>query len=121
MKTLLDLKHINNNQYEDYLSIWKIWKKAMPFNIDLFVYLKPNIDVCMDRLINRNRNSESSVQISYQEKLENNHNEFLDKTEITLNKNYIVPCLVLNTNQDFKNDTHVQKSLGDKINMFLFY
>lgn len=109
MKTLLESNTIDETEYRDYKELWKMWEELMPFVPDLFVYLRPDVKVAMERLHKRNREGET-VSIKYQKALQDKHDEFLGKDMVKISDSRYAPCLHLYTNADF-----VKDHLGSKV------
>lgn len=93
-----DLEMSNYKDWSD------MWGKVMPYTPDLFVYLKPDIDVCMARCNARKREGESAVTLEYQIKLEAKHDTFFSQSHVKLSDCTAVKCVVLQTNEDFRTD-----------------
>jgi len=115
MKMLFESGTIDQTEYEDYCSLWEMWKNLMPFQPDMFIYLKPSLTVCMDRLRNRNRDGEAGVSEDYQKKLEEKHDEFLGANYVSMGNFRCVPRILLNTDANFKDDKGAREALIDKI------
>jgi len=97
-KTLFDTGMMDKTEFEDYHSLWKMWSKLMPIKPDLFIYLRPPIDVCMQRIKKRNRKGEENIELDYQEKLLKYHDEtFMDKIEFG---SKIVKCIRVENNDE---------------------
>jgi len=114
MKTLRESQTIDETEYEDYLDLWTMWEEVMPFRPDLFVYLKPDVDVAMKRLQERNRDGESTVSKDYQVALEEKHDEFLGGDYVAISDSHYVPCFHLSTNSNFRDDDVVKKEIASK-------
>ncbi len=71
------------------------------------VYLKPDVKVCYNRVIMRNRDGEAgNLKIEYEQKLEKAHNEYFGK------------CLIINgdlANGDFIKNEQIQNKIVGKI------
>lgn len=74
-----DLKRIEEPcEYEAYKDLWNMWVNLYPIKPSLVVYLDVPVDVCMDRVKERNRDSEvSGISREYQEHLIRLHEKFL--------------------------------------------
>lgn len=114
-KMLYESGTIDKTEYEDYLNLWKMWEEVMPFKPDLFIYLKPDLDVCMERLKERNRSEETGVSLEYQRKLEEKHQEFLGDEFVAIGDCHYVPRLLLNTNSNFRDDPKIQEQISSMI------
>lgn len=87
----------------------------MPFKPDLFVYLKPDLDVCMRRLRERHRNEELRVTDEYQKKLQDKHDEFLGNEFVAISDCHYVPRLLLETNSNFRDDPEIKQRLSEQL------
>lgn len=71
----------NPNPVEDimYKSWCNTWEKLLPFDLTSVtaLYIHADLDICMTRMIQRNRNGEGGVSRDYQMKLRVAHEEFL--------------------------------------------
>lgn len=108
LQMLYDSGMIDDSEKRDYENLWKMWKQTMPFNPDMFVYLRPNIQVAMERLNKRARSGEDKVSLEYQKKLQKKHDDFFTNPIIDGNA---VRCFRLNIDEDFKNDKIIQDTI----------
>ncbi len=119
MIMLLESKTIDITEYEDYIDLWTMWSETMPFQPDLFVYLKPDIQTCMNRLRERNRDGEADVSEVYQQQLQKKHDEFLGNEFVAISDCHYVPRLLLPTNSNFRDDQKVQEDLSHQLETVL--
>lgn len=112
MESLHESGTIDDSEYEDYMDLWTMWEEVMPFRPDLFVYLKPDVDVAMDRLRERNRDGEAGVSKEYQIALEQKHDAFLGGKFVVISDSHYIPCFHLSTNSDFRDDDSVKKEIA---------
>lgn len=75
MQTLLNDGLVDATEWEDYFDLWEMWRQLMPVEPDLFVYLCPDLDICMERLHRRGREGET-VSREYQATLLEEHDKF---------------------------------------------
>ena len=116
MNILYESQTIDESEYRDYMDLWKMWEKVMPFPPDLFIYLRPDIEVVMYRLRKRNRDGEDSVSIDYQLSLQVQHDNFLGKEFVKGDENLReVPCHHITTNCDFRTDKNIQFKISSEI------
>ena len=115
MKTLHDLGTIDDMEMEHYKEWWNLWEEVMPFQPDMFIYLKPDLDVCMKRVKERARDGEEGVKKEYQSLLEKKHDEFFEGDAVEVSKGHYVPVLPLATNSNFRDDIRVKKMIADLI------
>lgn len=109
MKMLREGGYVDDLEMTDYNEWWSLWYKVMPYEPDLFVYLKPDLEVCMDRLKERGRNGEKGVSVEYQMKLQEKHDEYLGKNMVEISKGHFVPCVTIKTNANYRD------FLGEKV------
>ncbi len=124
MKMLRDLGHVDETEYEDYMNLWTMWSMLMPFSPDVFIYLKPGVDLSMKRLKNRAREGETGISEDYQSQLEAKHEDLLGGDTITIEigpingekkHEKIVPILKLTTEDDFRTNEAEQKRIVDLV------
>lgn len=89
---------------------WFTWlcKKTPP--IDAIIYLKASPNVSFDRLINRNRHEEASMNFGYLSIVDKKYNEWL--LESSENK---IPVLVIDVEEEFINIEHRCKEIIDSV------
>ena len=115
MQMLQESNTIEKHEYDSYLRLWTMWEKVMPFKPDVFVYLKPDIKVCMKRLLERNRGEELDISEEYQLKLQEKHDEFLGKEFVTISECHYVPRLLLETDSNFRDDPEIKRKLSEQL------
>lgn len=115
MQTLHDEGNLDDTEYEDYMDLWKMWEEVMPFKPDLFIYLKPDLDVSMNRVRERSRTGEEIVDQGYQALLQEKHDALLGGEYVSISDSHFVPCIHLNTNSNFRDDENVKKEIADDI------
>ena len=114
MDVLYDDKCVTDLEYKDYHDWWSMWNKVMPYKPDLFIYLRPDIDIQMERIEKRHRSEEinngksSGVTRQYQEKLVNKHDKFFETDYIDVGDGKYAKSKTLKTNENFKEDLDVQ-------------
>lgn len=132
MDMLLEDKVIDNLEYQHYNEWWSLWARIMPYLPQLFIYLKPDLEVCMKRLKKRNREGEENIPVEYQRALEAKHDQFFQTDSIDLqqyiqnagsslssvllevNKGKEIKAarvVNLRTNKDFKDDEIARKEI----------
>lgn len=137
MEVLHDDGIVTELEYKDYKQWWTLWYKVMPYTPNLFIYLRPDIDVQMSRIEERHRSEEitdkdpspgetekGGVTREYQVKLVAKHDAFFkdDVVEIgTTNDtngghppsiSSTVPCVKLITNENFRDDPDTQEKFA---------
>jgi len=113
MKLLYEDGEINDMEYFHYKEWCDLWKLLLPFEFDLFIYLRPSLEKCMKQVQERLRDGEEGVDIEYQRKLMNKHDEFFKREGIEL-YGKIVPVKILETDENFKSDPIVQDKIIDQ-------
>ena len=97
-----------------YQELFKRWPELMPLPPNLFVYLKPQVLVCMQRMLDRNRDSENGVTVQYQSSLDIEHEKFFVDNKVDLYGTQ-VPVLKLETDENFKTDVLIQDKICSQI------
>lgn len=92
MTMLHETGHVNDMEFKMYKDWCECWHKLMPFQIDLFIYVCPPIEVCMDRFEKRARKGEL-IDIEYQNRLKQHHEKYFDNELITLPNESKVPII----------------------------
>lgn len=115
MNTLHELQTVTDMEMNHYREWWSLWEEIMPFRPDLFIYLKPDLDVCMSRVRERSRDGEEGVKRDYQAVLEKNHDAFFSGDAVEVAPGHYVPVLPLPTNSNFRDDPEVKAWITDLI------
>lgn len=120
MTMLLESGKIQQHEYDTYMDLWTMRRENMPFEVDLFIYLRPSLEETMRRLHIRNRSEEQSVSEHYQIDLLKKHDEFLDGEFIRTDDTSIAdivntPILHIDTNDDFITSPQVQIHITDQV------
>lgn len=115
MKSLHEQKVVSDMEMRHYAEWWALWEEVMPFHPDLFVYLKPDLEVCMSRVRERARDGEEGISTEYQRMLEEKHEEFFKDGSVEVAKGHYVPVLTLKTNDNFRDDMEVKQRITDMI------
>lgn len=108
MKTLYKQGMVNDMEMKHYKEWWNLWEEIMPFRPDLFIYLKPDLEVCMERLKERSREGEEGVSKDYQALLQTYHDEFFDKEAVEVSPGHYIPVLKLKTNSNFRDNMDIK-------------
>jgi deoxyadenosine/deoxycytidine kinase len=97
-----------------YLSMWKEWQNLMPIKCpNFFIYLRSDTSVSMNRLKERNRESETTVTFEYQEKLKEQHEDNFKAEGTIMPDGTKVACLIINVNNlNYHNDVEVAKDVA---------
>lgn len=112
METLLEGGFVTNLEMRDYREWCNLWAEVMPYEPDLFIYLRPPVDVCMDRLKERARKGEEKITREYQETLQRKHDAFFSGDAVSISESHFVPCVKLETTANFRDDIQVQEELA---------
>ena len=120
VEVLYDDKMVTDLEYKDYKQWWSLWYKVMPYTPNMFIYLRPDIDVQMSRIEERNRSEElrsadgkSGVTLEYQKKLVSKHDEFFQNDMVEIGPDSYVPCVKLITNENYRDDAITQEKFTD--------
>lgn len=118
MEVLHDSKTIDDLEYDDYKEWWSMWSNVMPFEPDIFVYLRPSIDECMNRVSERDRGGEilddtKGVTKSYQSLLLEKHDAFLGGRSANIGECHHIPVVKLETDENFRDDEGVKHRISD--------
>jgi len=125
MEVLYDDKIVTELEYKNYKEWWALWYKIMPYTPNMFIYLRPDIDVQMFRIEERNRleelptNGTGGVSKEYQEKLVAKHDNFFKDDIVEVGINSYVPCVKIVTNENFRDDHETQEKFADHFEILL--
>jgi deoxyadenosine/deoxycytidine kinase len=87
-KMLLNDNIINPFEYEIYCKWHELTNNILSLNIKGIIYLKTSNEVCASRVIHRHRQGEGGISIDYLEKLNKQH-------DIWLENEHVIPILTL--------------------------
>ncbi len=115
---------MDESQKAMYLDWWEMWLKPMPFKINKFLYIKPDIDECMKRIEERHRagevdqdkNKKPGVTREYQVALRAQHEKYYAR--ITGN------TIVLDggfSNEDFRVPGEAQRKILERAEHFILH
>lgn len=109
MKTLLELKTIENDEYEDYKKLWVMWQNLIPPTLKPthFIYLKLPVEEAMKRLRERSRSEEVGVKTLYQEKLSFFHDEMFNNEIVVLGSETKPKKLVIDVSKDYRDGPQI--------------
>ena len=106
---------IGDLQYQIYQEWWSLWEEVVPLQPDLFVYLRPSLEVVMERVQERARlNETSGVTEDYQQKLQEVHDDFLGSGTVKISDSHYVPSIVIKDDSNFRDNDEVQKRFTDQ-------
>ncbi|KAM9333306.1 deoxycytidine kinase 2-like [Pholidichthys leucotaenia] len=108
------------NVYQDWHS-WLLNHFEPDVALDGIIYLRAAPKRCMQRLLHRGREEERGIPLEYLEQLHFKHEEWLYHRSVRLDFEYLnqIPVLVLDVEEDFKNDSIKQEALLNKVREFL--
>ncbi|XP_068134223.1 deoxycytidine kinase 2-like [Hyperolius riggenbachi] len=106
--------------YQDWHT-WLLNQFQMEIELDGIIYLRASPEKCMTRLHSRGREEEQGIALEYLESLHVRHEKWLYDRSMQLDFESLrqTPVLVLDVNDDFKNDKIRQEALLDKVKDFL--
>ncbi|XP_077402323.1 deoxycytidine kinase 2 [Vanacampus margaritifer] len=106
--------------YQDWHS-WLLDTFQAQIALDAFIYLRAEPQRCMQRLIQRGRDEESEIPLEYLQQLHRKHEDWLVHRNLRLDFEYLneLPILVLDVNDDFKDDRIKQEAIVDQVQEFL--
>ncbi|XP_019390740.1 PREDICTED: deoxycytidine kinase-like isoform X1 [Crocodylus porosus] len=102
--------------YQD-LHTWFLTTFESDMQLDGIIYLRTTPEKCMERLQIRGREEEQGVELEYLESLHHKHETWLHERTMKVDFDNLreMPILVLDVNEDFKNDKIKQEDLIDKV------
>jgi deoxyadenosine kinase len=109
--TKLELGDIDTRLHALYLKMWSLWQDLLPIRKpSVFIYLDTNLEECMRRVKERNREAESTLTIDYQRVLKQEHEKiFFDPEGVLMPDGSRVPCVVIDASEDFRKKEVMEK------------
>lgn len=106
--------------YQDWHT-WLLRQFETDIALDAIVYLRASPQCCMQRLLHRGREEEQGLPLEYLEQLHFKHEAWLYHRNLRLDFDYLneLPVLVLDVDDDFKNDLIKQEGIIDKVREFV--
>ena len=96
------------------MNIYKFWLDINNFKVDKQIYLRTDVDKCLERIRKRNRIGEEEIDKKYLQKIDDKHNDWIiNQTDYSLDK------LIINGNSNFINDKKIKKNILNQIDLFL--
>ncbi|OXB76201.1 UNVERIFIED_CONTAM: hypothetical protein H355_016779 [Colinus virginianus] len=123
---LFESGNINETEWAIYQD-WHTWllnQFQSEIELDGMIYLRTTPQKCMERLQKRGRKEEEGIDLEYLENLHYKHETWLYERTMRVDFENIkeIPVLVLDVNEDFKNDKIKQEYLIDEVsNTFFFF
>ncbi|XP_078509467.1 deoxycytidine kinase 2 isoform X1 [Lissotriton helveticus] len=120
---LFESGNINETEWAIYQD-WHTWllnQFESEIELDGMIYLRSTPEKCMERLRYRGREEEQGIELEYLEKLHFKHEMWLHSRTMNVDFENLrdIPILVLDVNEDFKNDKIKQEDLLEKVKIFL--
>ncbi|XP_027754743.1 deoxycytidine kinase-like isoform X2 [Empidonax traillii] len=120
---LFESGNINETEWSIYQD-WHTWllnQFQSDIELDGMIYLRTTPQKCMERLQMRGREEEQGIELEYLENLHYKHETWLQERTMRVDFENLkeIPILVLDVNEDFKNDEIKQEYLIDKVKSFL--
>jgi len=112
VEMLHDTGHFTDHQLQKYEIWWNVWIKLWPITPTHFIHIHPGLDACMNRVENRAREGENTIDTNYQQNLIAKHEKFF-KTRCPC------PHLELNCTSDYRPIGPEREQLLEKIKKFL--
>ena len=81
MELLYEAKTVTSSEYGLYTKWKELWRTTLLVKPDIYVYINPSVEVCMDRLKSRGRKEETTIPKKYQTALATKHDIFLCSKE----------------------------------------
>jgi deoxyadenosine/deoxycytidine kinase len=104
-----EMDKLNNMEYNILLKTWDFYIQNVYPQLSGIIYLNTPVDVCVNRIIQRNRNEECNVDKSYLNIL---HEKFKE-----LSNESTIPTLIVDGNYDLKRDSF---KIGENIHNFMY-
>ncbi|XP_048175563.1 deoxycytidine kinase 2 isoform X2 [Corvus hawaiiensis] len=120
---LFESGNINETEWSIYQD-WHTWllnQFQSDIELDGMIYLRTTPQKCMERLQMRGRHEEQGIELEYLENLHYKHETWLHERTMRVDFENIkkIPILVLDVNEEFKNNKIKQEYLIDKVKSFL--
>jgi len=112
MDTLREGGYVTELEMQHYKEWCSMWSSLMPYEPDLFIYLRPSLETCMKRIKERNRPGEEKIDIEYQRILQEKHDDFFGRDSVNISDAHFVPCIRLTTEENFRDNAEVQERLA---------
>ncbi|KAM9603930.1 deoxycytidine kinase 2 isoform 2-T2 [Morphnus guianensis] len=121
---LFESGNINETEWAIYQD-WHTWllnQFESDIELDGMIYLRTTPQKCMERLQMRGREEEQGIELEYLENLHYKHETWLHERTMRVDFENLkeIPILVLDVNEDFKNDKIKQEYLIDKVSIKCF-
>jgi deoxyadenosine/deoxycytidine kinase len=116
--TKLELGDVDQRLHALYLKMWSLWQDLLPIRKpNVFIYLDTDLEECMRRVKERNREAEDALTIDYQRVLKQEHEKiFFDPEGVLMPDGSRVPCIVIDASEDFRDakvmERHVKAIKG---------
>ena len=122
MELLHETGVIDDLEMADYRRWWSLWYKVMPYQPSVFIYLKPDVEVCMKRLRGRNRDGEGGISLEYQQLLGKKHDSFFHNQSVMVNGKEVL-CFTIESyaNDNFKDDPQARAKIFEYFARVLIY
>ncbi|XP_035481560.1 deoxycytidine kinase 2 [Scophthalmus maximus] len=106
--------------YQDWHT-WLLNQFTPEIALDAIIYLRAQPQRCMQRLLHRGREEEQGIPLEYLEQLHFKHEAWLHHRSLRLDFDYLndLPVLVLDVDDDFKNDRIKQEGIINRVREFL--
>lgn len=114
MELLEESGDVTDLEMKCYRNWSTMWDRVMPYKPTSFIYLKTSVKECMKRKNVRHRDAESSILWDYLEALERKHDQFFSDGYINIGDDKRAPVVVIDCEQDYRDDVAMETSLVNK-------
>ena len=110
MEMLHDDGKVDDLEMQNYRDWWSLWYHVMPFQPTLFVYIRPSMNACMERIRARARPGEEVVGEDYQTRLQAKHDALFESGSVDV-QGKSVPCIKITSENDFREMEQVRQTI----------
>jgi len=111
MRTLYADGNVDDLEFSMYNDWCQLWSLLLPFKINLFVYVRTDLEDCMRRLKMRSRDGEAGISAEYQAHLLREHDAAFNRPVLPDGTR----CLVVDGSPDYRADAELRGQLIEQI------
>jgi deoxyadenosine/deoxycytidine kinase len=115
MENLYSSGTVDDMEMKHYREWWNLWRDVIPFHPHYFIYLRPSLDECMNRVRERSRNGEEGISKDYQLDLLKQHDMFFIHKYVQVTDDYRAPVIVIEDNSNFRDSDEVKTDIANLI------